>query len=77
MTIRISQIAKQCGVSTATVSRVLNHSEKVTQSTQIKVMKAIEEMNYSPNQSARNLRTQSTKMIGIIIPHNAEYIFNS
>ncbi len=76
LSVSIAQIAKHCGVSTATVSRVLNQSDKVTASTREKIMQAIEELGYSPNQAARNLRTQSTKMIGVIIPHDTEYIFN-
>ena len=62
----IYDIAKACGVSIATVSRVLNGSSKVSPKTREKVMAAMHEQNYSPNPFARGLGLNSMKMIGIL-----------
>ncbi len=62
----IYDIAKACGVSIATVSRVLNNSEKVSEKTRQKVLAVIQEENYSPNPFARGLGLDSMKMIGLL-----------
>lgn len=64
----IRDIAKLAGVSVATVSRIINHSGKVSPSTKNRVKKIIKETNYQPNQVARTLYKKRSKMIGIIIP---------
>ncbi|HOG35650.1 MAG TPA: LacI family DNA-binding transcriptional regulator, partial [Petrotogaceae bacterium] len=46
---RIEDVAKLAGVSTATVSRVLNNTSNVSEDTRQKVMKAIEELDYTPS----------------------------
>lgn len=67
MTIR--DIARQCNVSVATVSRVLNNEPKgVGQQTREKVLKVIEVTNYKPNAVARTLATKKAKTIGLILP---------
>lgn len=63
----MDEIASRAGVSKATVSRVLNDTGNVKESTSDKVMKVIEEMNYQPNELARSLRVNNTKTIGVII----------
>jgi len=50
----IEDIAELSGYSTATVSRVLNNPEKVSESTKDDVLRVIEEEDYEPNQLARN-----------------------
>lgn len=50
----IYDIAKQCGVSIATVSRVLNNSDKVSENTRQKVISAINKNNYVPSHSTKN-----------------------
>lgn len=62
----IYDIAKSCGVSIATVSRVLNGSDKVSEKTRQKVLQAMQDLNYSPNPFARGLGLNSMKMIGIL-----------
>ena len=62
----IYDIAKACGVSIATVSRVLNNSDKVSEKTRKKVLAVIQEENYSPNPFARGLGLDSMKMIGLL-----------
>ena len=63
----IYDIAEKAGVSTATVSRVLNNYPYVKKSTKTKVWQVLAESNYIPNETARNLSTNSSKMIGVLI----------
>lgn len=64
----IYDVAKKAGVSIATVSRVLNNSELVSEKTKQKVKMAIEELNYTPNIIASALTKKSTLTIGLLIP---------
>lgn len=64
----IKDVAKEAGVSIATVSRVLNDVDVVNEETKKKVIEAINKLGYRPNIVARSLKTQKTKTIGIIIP---------
>lgn len=64
----IRDVAKLAKTSITTVSRVLNNSGYVSQTTRDKVNKAIEELNYKPNELARGLVTDITRSIGLIVP---------
>lgn len=68
MTASIKDVAKEAGVSIATVSRVLNKIDVVNEETKKKVLAAIAKLSYRPNIVARSLKTQRTSTIGIIIP---------
>ena len=68
MATSIKDVAKEAGVSIATVSRVLNDIDVVNEDTKKKVLDAIKELGYRPNIVARSLKTQRTKTIGILIP---------
>lgn len=68
MAVTIDDIAKKAGVSSATISRVLNNSSYVKDETKEKVLKVIEEMNYVPSAIARSLSRRETSTIGIIVP---------
>lgn len=59
-------VAKLANVSQATVSRVLNHPEKVGEETKRKVYAAIKELKYVPNQNARDLVSGQSKVITLI-----------
>ena len=61
-------IAKIAGVSIATVSRVLNNSKSVKNETKKQVLKVIEEVGYEPNEIARELVTNTSRVIGLLIP---------
>ena len=67
--VKISDIAKAAGVSTATVSRVLSKPDVVKPATREKVMAVVNKMGYHPNALAQQLRTQATKNIIVIIPN--------
>ena len=64
----IKELAKRAGVSSATVSRVLNNSGYVKEETRKKVLEAVEEYHYVPNAIARNLSINDNPSIGVIIP---------
>jgi LacI family transcriptional regulator len=61
--VSIKEIAKLANVSIATVSYALNNSKEVSATTRAHVLKIANELNYVPNVSARNLRTQKSKLI--------------
>lgn len=65
--ITIYDIAKIADVSASTVSRVINDFPNVKKSTRARVLKALAENHYVPNETARGLVTQSSRMIGILI----------
>lgn len=67
MSMSILEVAKRARVSTATVSRVLNGSELVRSVTTERVQKAIAELNYVRNSSARGLRMGRTHLFGLVI----------
>lgn len=68
MATSIKDVAREAGVSIATVSRVLNDIDVVNEETKKKVVDAIKKLGYRPNIVARSLKTQRTKTIGILIP---------
>jgi len=64
----IRDVAKEAGVSIATVSRVINDIAVVNEDTKEKVAEAIAKLGYRPNIIARSLKTRKTNTIGIVIP---------
>jgi LacI family transcriptional regulator len=62
------EIAKLAGVSSATVSRVINGSDLVTEETAKRIRKIIEELNFVPNNSAIQFKNGKSGIFGIIIP---------
>lgn len=68
----IYDISKKTGVSTATVSRVINGSANVSEKTRAKVLAAIEEYGYTPNVFARGLGLNTMKTIGIMCADSSD-----
>lgn len=64
----IKKIAEMTGLSTATVSHVLNGNRKVSAKSREKVLLAAQEIDYRPNMAARMLRTQKSNTIAMVIP---------
>lgn len=62
-----SEVAREAGVSQATVSRVLNDDPRVAPETRARVLEAIERLNYTPNAIARGLVTSKTGLIGVVV----------
>jgi LacI family transcriptional regulator len=65
----MSDVAKLAGVSIMTVSRVLNGTVNVSADADARVRKAVETLNYLPNEVARSLRISRTHQIGVIVPN--------
>jgi DNA-binding LacI/PurR family transcriptional regulator len=72
----IYDVAALAQVSPKTVSRVINNSELVKESTRIKVMKAIEELDFHPNAVAKSLKNQRTDTVGFVIPYGSDFVFH-
>ncbi|EFM90001.1 DNA-binding transcriptional repressor PurR [Actinobacillus pleuropneumoniae] len=75
----IKDVAKLAGVSTTTVSHVINKTRFVAEDTSKAVWDAIQQLNYSPSAVARSLKVNTTKSIGMIIttseaPYFAEIV---
>lgn len=64
----IQDVARKAGVSTATVSRVLNNRNVVSEKTAVKVEQVIHELNYEPSVLGRNLRTSESRLLLVLIP---------
>jgi LacI family transcriptional regulator len=69
----LDHVARRAGVSMKTVSRVVNREPNVRESTKARVEAAIAELNYRPNQSARNLASQRAHIIGLIYDDPSAY----
>ncbi len=64
----VKDVAVLAGVSTATVSRVLNGHPNVSPEARARVARAVEQLGYRPNRVARNLRVQTSQTVAVIIP---------
>ncbi|MBB1405191.1 LacI family DNA-binding transcriptional regulator [Pseudoalteromonas sp. SG44-5] len=73
----IKDVARIAGVSVASVSRVLNNGPKVSKKTIENVLKAMKDLNYTPNANARALVTQRSTTIGVVIPDLVDPFFAS
>ena len=61
----LDDVAARAGVSAMTVSNALNHPERLSEETLTRTLDAIRELGYKPNRSARTLRSQTSRLIGI------------
>ena len=73
--VTIKEVAAEAGVSTATVSRVLNNSGTVNAEMKEQVLAAMKRLNYQPNAIARSLKREKTNTIGIVIPDISNSFF--
>ncbi len=71
----LDDVAKQAGVSTATVSRCLNSPDRVIEKTKIRVLAAVDQLGYIPNFAARAMAAKRSYTIGAIIPTMENAIF--
>lgn len=76
MTVTIYDVAREAGVSMATVSRVVNNNPNVKPQTRKKVFEAIERLGYRPNAVARGLASKKTTTVGVVIPDISNSIFS-
>ena len=66
--VTILDVAKASGYGVGTVSRVLSGEASVKESTRQKILKVIEELNYTPNVTGARLRTQHSGVIAVMVP---------
>jgi len=71
MGVTLKDIAECAGVTSATVSMVINNKPNISEATRKKVMKIAKELNYYPNVIARGLATRKSNSIGVIVPNLA------
>lgn len=67
MATTIKDVAKMAGVSISTVSRVINDSKPVSPDARRRVLRAIDVLQYEPNEIARSLVTRKSNLIGVIV----------
>jgi DNA-binding LacI/PurR family transcriptional regulator len=76
--VTLKDIAKASGVSTATVSYVVNGGPRlVLPETRERVLKVVEELGYHPNAAARSLMGKRTQTYGVVFPHVAGSLFDN
>ena len=71
----MKDVASYAGVSVSTVSYVLNNSGPVATSRRARVLDAVRALDYTPNESARNLKKRSSSAIGLVVPDLANQFF--
>jgi LacI family transcriptional regulator len=74
--VTIYEVAKKAGVAISTVSRVLNDSPNVSEETKEKVQKAIDELNFRPQVSARKLASKEPQILAVAVPSFTTPFFN-
>ena len=67
MRVTIKDVAKRAGVSTSTVSRVLNKNSVISPETTEQIHKAMRDLNYIPNDLARSFAKASSHVIGLVV----------
>lgn len=73
--VTLKKIAESLGMSTATVSKALKDYPDISPETKRRVKELAEALDYKPNSFAQSLRTQQSKIIGIIIPEIVHHFF--
>ena len=70
--ITIKDVAKEAGVATSTVSRVLSDNPRISDETKERVHEAVRKLNYKPNPIARSLANNKTRILGVVLPSEAD-----
>ena len=76
-TVTIYDVAREAGVSMATVSRVVNGNKNVKENTRKKVLEVIDRLDYRPNAVARGLASKKTTTVGVVIPNITNGYFST
>src|SRR5512140_1041572 len=74
--VTIREVAKQAGVSVATVSRYINHNAPVSEEVAERVHRVMTDLRYAPDAAARHLASRKTRLIGLLLTniHNDFYV---
>jgi DNA-binding LacI/PurR family transcriptional regulator len=75
MSVTIKDVAKAAGVNPSTVSRVIAGNPKISPETCAKVIRAMKDLHYHPNITARNLVNCKSQTLGIVMPRASEDVF--
>lgn len=73
----ITDVARKAGVSTSTVSHVINETRYVSDEVKQRVHAAMKDLNYQPNVIARSLRTRETQTVGVVVSDITNPFFTS
>lgn len=77
MKITIKEIAEIAGVSTTTVSQILNHKgDRFSEETKARVLKAVKDFDYNPDYFAKNMISKQSKTVGMIVPDVTDLFFS-
>ncbi|HSQ90489.1 LacI family DNA-binding transcriptional regulator [Romboutsia sp.] len=74
MKVTIKDVAKEANVATSTVSRVLSNNPRISEETKERVNAAIKKLNYKPNPIARSLANNKTRILGVVLPNEADVL---
>ena len=77
MKVTIKDVARDAGVSPSTVSRVMSDNSRIGAATKKRVRESIKKLGYTPNILARSLVSKETKIIGVVMPHEADSLFSN
>lgn len=77
MKVTIKDVAREANVATSTVSRVLSNSGRISEKTKKRVNEVIKRLNYKPNELARKLVSNKSRILGVIIPKEASSFFSN
>jgi LacI family transcriptional regulator len=69
MAVRLKDVAQALGLSISTVSAVLRNRADFNESTRKRVLQKVKDLNYRPNWMARSLATQTSHVIGVVVPN--------
>lgn len=72
----LKDVAQKAGVTVTTVSRMLNNRVKISEKTRKKIMDAMKELDYQPNELAQSLTKKRSKFIGLIVPSAKNFFFS-
>lgn len=75
MPLTLEDVARECGVSRSTVSRVINNDPNVKDATRSAVLEVIQRINFQPNLAARGLARGRTGVLALVIPRAAAAVF--
>ncbi len=72
----LADVAREAGVGTTTVSRLINGGHRVSRSTAARVQAAIDRLSFVPNHAARILKGERTRLIAVVVPSVADPFFS-
>jgi LacI family transcriptional regulator len=73
----LKSISRLLGLSISTVSRALKNHPDISENTKLRVMELASTMDYEPNINAINLRTNTTRLFGLVVPSISNFFYDS